>query len=97
MTQHITSRTTYFIVYLILLGLLVLTFIVGYVELGQWGGLVAVGIAAVKAALILLYFMHLRHSDRIVWLFTFLAFALLGTLLVLSFSDYLSRGWVVGG
>lgn len=96
MTHHITSRKTYVFIYCILLGLLVLTVAAAYVDLGRWGILVTVGIAVVKALLILLYFMHLRTSDRIVWLFVFLAFALLGTLLVLSFSDYVSRGWVGG-
>jgi cytochrome c oxidase subunit 4 len=96
MNEHITPRRTYFFVYLVLIGLLVLTVVAGYTDLGGWGVIVAVAIAAVKAMLILIYFMHVRTSGRIVLIMIFLAFALLSTLIVLSFSDYLSRGWVGG-
>jgi cytochrome c oxidase subunit 4 len=92
---HITPRRTYLIVYFVLLGLLVLTVGAAYIDLGGWGILLSLGIAVIKALLILFYFMHLRTTgDRIVWIFTLLAFALLGTLFVLSFSDYVSRSWV---
>lgn len=94
---HVTRRRTYLIVYFVLLGLLFLTVGAAYLDLGGWEILIAVGIAVVKALLILFYFMHLRSTnDRIIWIFALLAFALLGTLFVLSFSDYVSRGWVGG-
>jgi cytochrome c oxidase subunit IV len=94
MPHHIISRTTYLIVYLILLVLMVLTVGTAYIDLGAWHLIIAMTIAVVKAILILLYFMHLRYSGRAIILYAFLGFAFLAVLLVLSISDYLTRGWI---
>ena len=62
-----TSRTTYLFTLLALVGLSVLTFGLSFVHMGTWSLVVAMAIAAVKAALIALFFMHLREhgtSDR---------------------------------
>ncbi|MBI1293714.1 hypothetical protein GC175_02000 [bacterium] len=94
--MHITSLRTYIIVYIALLVLLGLTVGAAYIDFGGWGVLVALTIATVKAVLVLLYFMHLRHSDQIFWIVVLTAFFMLMTLLVIVFSDYLSRGWIGG-
>ncbi len=96
MNTHIPSVKTYLIVYVALLVLLALTVGAAYVDLRGWGVLVALSIAFVKAFLVLLYFMHLRDSDRLFWIVIITAFAMLATLMVVSFSDYLSRGWIGG-
>jgi cytochrome c oxidase subunit IV len=94
MPHHIISRTTYLIIYVILLVLMVLTVATAYMELGAWHLIVAMLIAVIKAVLILLYFMHLLYSGRAIILYAFLGFAFLAVLLVLSISDYLTRGWI---
>jgi cytochrome c oxidase subunit IV len=94
MPHHIISRTTYFVIYLILLVLMVLTVATAYMELDGLHLLVAMVIAVIKAVLILLYFMHLRYSGRAILVYAFLGFAFLMVLLVLSISDYLTRGWI---
>jgi cytochrome c oxidase subunit IV len=88
------SAATYFVIYIILLVLMALTVGTAYIELGPWHLIVAMTIAVIKAALILLYFMHLRYSGRAVLVYAFLGFAFLMVLLVLSISDYLTRGWI---
>lgn len=69
-------------------GLLVLTaatVAVSYVHLGLGNAAVALGIASVKAALVALFFMHLKSESRLVWAFAlfplvFLALIIGGTL-----------------
>lgn len=92
--EHAMSPRGYFIIYLALLLLLVLTVAVAYLHLGIWSVLLAVTIATVKAILVMLYFMHLRHSSRLIWLFAGLGFGWLGIMIVLIMSDYMSRSWL---
>jgi cytochrome c oxidase subunit IV len=96
MEHPIIPPRTYFIIYVLLLVLLVLTVAVAYVHLNGWSVVLALTIAIIKALLVILYFMHVRYSDWLTWLFAGAGFLWLGILLVLTISDYLSRGWVGG-
>jgi cytochrome c oxidase subunit 4 len=76
---------TYLAVYGALLALTVVTVLVSYAELGIMNVVVALLIASLKAALVALFFMHLRGESRLVWGFAlapiaFLILILLGTL-----------------
>ena len=93
-TEHESSVRTYLLVFVILLILLGLTVGVAYLDLGLWSIVLAVTIATVKALLVILYFMHVRYSSRLIWLFAGVGFAWLGIMIVLTMSDYLSRGWL---
>jgi len=53
---------------------------------------VAIGIAITKASLVILFFMHAKYSSTLTKLFIGTAFFFLGIMLVLTMSDYLSRG-----
>jgi cytochrome c oxidase subunit 4 len=55
---------------------------------------VALTIAVIKATLVVLYFMHVRYSARLIWVVVVAGFFWLGILFVLTMSDYLSRPWV---
>lgn len=92
--QHILSRAVYIRVFVLLLGLLVLTVLASSIHLGPFNLLVALTIAIVKAALILLYFMHVRYSSRLVWIFAGAAFFWVGILFVLTMTDFLGQGWL---
>ena len=54
----------------------------------------ALGIAVVKAVLVLLFFMHLLHSTRLTWVVIGASLFWLGILMVLTLSDYLTRRWL---
>jgi cytochrome c oxidase subunit 4 len=54
---------------------------------------VALTIAVIKATLVVLYFMHVRYSTRLIWVVVVAGFFWLGILFVLTMSDYLSRDW----
>ena len=80
-----TAYRTYIVVWLALLVLTGITLGISYVDLGMGNVAVALFIASVKAALVALFFMHLRHEDRLVWAFAivplfFLALIIFGTL-----------------
>jgi len=91
---HATTRV-YYIVYAALLGLLLLTVLASFLELGAtWGLVIALTIAVAKALLVILYFMHVRNSSRTTWLFVSAGVVWLGILLGLMITDYLTRGWL---
>lgn len=92
--QHVIPVRTNLIVFGALLGLLVLTIAAAYVNLGVLAIPVAMTIATVKAVLILLYFMHVRYSAKLVWVFSGAAILWLFILLALSLNDYAVRGWM---
>jgi cytochrome c oxidase subunit 4 len=76
---------TYVIVWLALLVLTGATVAVSYLDLGMGNAAAALLIASVKAALVALFFMHLRYENRLVWAFAlvplfFLALIIVGTL-----------------
>ena len=89
------SVKTYLAVFAALLVLTALTTAIAFVDLGGVGNVaVALSIAIVKAALVALYFMHLRYSSPLTVIFAGAGLFWLGLLIVLTLSDYISRGWV---
>ncbi len=91
---HAATLSTYLGVYAALLILLVVTVAAAFVHLGPITILVAMAIAAVKATLVALYFMHIRGSSPLTKLFSVAGLAWLVILFALTFSDYISRGWL---
>jgi cytochrome c oxidase subunit 4 len=89
------SPKVYVAVFVALLILTALTTGVAFLDLGGAGNVAAaMTIAVVKTALVMLYFMHLRYSSYLTLLFAGAGIFWLGILIVLTVSDYLSRGWV---
>lgn len=75
---HISPTSTYIGIFAALVVLTVLTYAVSFIHLGRTNLLVAVVIATVKASLVVLYFMHLKHDTR------FNSVVFLGSLLFLA-------------
>ncbi len=87
------SARTYSFTGIALLGFLALTIGAAYLNLGPLNTAVAMSISLAKGALIVLFFMHLRYSRPILWVFAGAGFFWLGIMFVLALSDYMSRGW----
>lgn len=87
------SARTYLFTGAALLAFLALTIGLAYIDLGPLNTGVAMAIALAKGVLIALFFMHLRYSKPLLWLFAGAGFFWLGIMLVLAMSDYMSRGW----
>ena len=64
---------------------------VAYVNLGQSNKVVAMGIASLKATLVVLYFMHVKYASRMTKLIVISGLFFLGILLCLTMVDYGSR------
>jgi cytochrome c oxidase subunit 4 len=94
MTEHIDSIKTYVGVLLALLILTGLTTEIAYVDLGPFSVVVALTIAVIKMLLVALFFMHLRHSNQLTKLVVLGGLMWLGILLVLTLSDFATRGWI---
>jgi cytochrome c oxidase subunit IV len=71
-----------------------LTWGIAFVDLGFLNPVVALGIACIKATLVILYFMHVRYSDRLTMVTVGAGFFWLLILITLSLSDYLSRSLI---
>ncbi len=83
--------TKYILVTCALLVLLLLTIGAAYIDLGPFNLFAALLISVAKASLILLYFMHLRHSSGLICIAALTGIFWLGIMFVLAFSDYLTR------
>jgi cytochrome c oxidase subunit 4 len=86
------SLTTYTLVYIALLVLVAATIFGAQLPLGHWHIAVALTIAFAKTALVVLFFMHVRYSERLVWIVAAGGLVWLAILLS-TYHDYLTRGW----
>jgi len=96
MPEHVTSIRTYVAIYIMLMVLLALTVGLAFASLGGFEALVAYSIAVLKAVLVILFFMEVRVQGTMTKLLVTVGFIWLAVLLVLSTSDYVTRGWGVG-
>jgi cytochrome c oxidase subunit 4 len=63
-------------------------------DLGRMNAVVALTIAVIKATLVVLYFMHVRYSSKLTWVFVGAGFFWLAIMVALTLSDYMTRGWL---
>jgi cytochrome c oxidase subunit 4 len=97
MSSHIVPRSTYYVIFLVLMVCTAITIAVAFVDLGPLNTPVALGIACLKAVLVVLFFMHVKYSTRLTWAVVVGSVFWLGILLVFLMSDYLTRSWATFG
>lgn len=78
----------------VLLALTAATIALAQLDLRGWNTLAGLAIAAVKAALIGIFFMHLRASSGMTRLVGIVAVLWLAILLLGTLDDVLTRGWL---
>ncbi len=61
---------------------------------GPLNAVVAMTIAVIKATLVILYFMHVRYSPRLIALIIAAALFWMAILFALTISDYSTRTWL---
>ena len=95
MSEHIVSRKSYFAVFAALMVGTVVTVLAAQVDFKNevLNTVIALSIAVTKAMLVVLYFMHVRHSQRLIWVIVAGGFFWLAIMMALTGSDYLSRKW----
>jgi cytochrome c oxidase subunit IV len=91
MTSHILPIRTYLAVFIALMVLLAATVALDYLSLGQFNAVIALVIAVCKMFLVMLFFMHVRYSGRLIWIYVGVGFFWLGILIMLTMSDVLTR------
>jgi cytochrome c oxidase subunit 4 len=95
MSEHIVPVRIYVTIFLVLLvgtGLTVLAALQDFPW--QLNTIVAMTIAITKATFVVLYFMHVRYSARLVWVIVASALFWLVIMFALTFSDYWTRSWI---
>lgn len=93
-SDHVVPISIYFAVFAALMALTAMTVWVAFIDLGALNAFVALGIAVVKATLVVLFFMHVKYSSKLTWLVVASGFVFLAIMLVLTMSDIASRGWL---
>jgi cytochrome c oxidase subunit IV len=94
---EIIAPRIYYRVFATLLVLTLLTWWTSRLHLGSaLNIIVALTIALSKALLVTLFFMHVRYSSWLTWVFVGAGMAFLGHLIILTMCDYLTRVVVTG-
>jgi cytochrome c oxidase subunit IV len=91
--EHIVGPKIYGIIFGSLLFFTALTVFASYLELGVFNAVVALGIACIKAVLVILFFMHVKYSSRLTKLTVAAGFFTFFVLITMSMTDYISRAW----
>ncbi|MDE3201204.1 MAG: cytochrome C oxidase subunit IV family protein [Acidobacteriota bacterium] len=91
--HHIVSPKLYVVIFLSLLCLTGLTVAASYVEMYSFNVVVALGIAIVKAMLVVLFFMHVKYSSKLTKLTVFSGLFTFMVLIFMTLADYISRAW----
>ena len=94
MSEHIVPVRVYIGIFLALMAGTALTVFAAFRDFPwQFNTVIALTIAVIKATLVVLYFMHVRYSSRLIWVIVTAALFWLAILFALTFSDYWTRGW----
>ncbi len=94
MSEHVIPRKTYYVVFGLLMLLTATTVAVALIDLGPFNTVAALVIAAVKATLVVMFFMHVRYSKKIIPLVILGGMLWLAILIGLTLTDFLSRNWL---
>jgi cytochrome c oxidase subunit IV len=91
---HVVPVSTYVAVFTALVVLTIATVLAAGQDFGPFNTVVALGIAVTKATLVVLFFMHVKYGTSLVKLYVVAAIIWLGIMMVITLSDYASRGWL---
>ena len=91
---HVVPIRVYVAVFAALLVLTAVTTVAAFQDLGPLNNIVALGIATLKATLVVLFFMHARYGTRLTPLVITAGLFWLVILIALTLTDYLTRGWL---
>ena len=98
MSEHIVPVRIYVTIFLVLLAGTALTVVAAFQDFPwQLNTIVAMTIAITKATFVVLYFMHVRYSARLIWVIMASALFWMGIMFALTFSDYWTRDWLPVG
>jgi cytochrome c oxidase subunit IV len=88
---HVVPLGVYFAVFAALMLGTWLTVVAAHQDFGSYNTAVALAIATTKASLVIVFFMHVKYSPRLITLVVVGSFAWLAILLLITLSDYWTR------
>ncbi len=91
MASVVVPKKTYVFTFLALVGLTGLTTGLGFLDLGPFSTVIAVVLAATKASLIAMFFMHALYESRIVRVVISAGIIWVAILISLTVADYTTR------
>ena len=91
MSEHIVSPKIYAVIFLALMVGTFLTVFAAGRDFGRMNIVIALGIATIKATLVILFFMHGKYSSRRTKLVIVSGFFWLAIMLGLTIADYSTR------
>jgi cytochrome c oxidase subunit 4 len=94
MSTHVIPVKIYIAIFLALMVLTAATVAVAFVNLGPLNNVVALAIACTKASLVILYFMHVRYSERLVQVSIVVSIFFVAVLIAFTVADPLTRDWI---
>lgn len=95
MSEHIVPVRIYVTIFAVLLVGTALTVLAAFYDFPwKFNTIIALTIATTKATFVVLYFMHVRYSTRLIWVIMASALFWMAILFALTFSDYQTRGWI---
>jgi cytochrome c oxidase subunit IV len=89
---HPVPKRLYLGIWAALMLSLCVTWGIAQFNLGAWNIVAAMTVAVVKMLLVILFFMHVRYSSRLIWVFAAAGFFWLLIMFTLTMGDYLTRG-----
>lgn len=89
--HSLVPQSLYVKIWGVLLVMTAVTVSVSYVDMKNVKVLTAMLIAAVKSALVVLYFMHIRFEKPVFALFVVIVLGIYAVTIALTFTDYLYR------
>lgn len=85
------SSLIYWVIWIALLILTVVTYVTGRMHMPTWGIFIAMAIATVKATLVVLFFMHLWEQKGVNRVVMVTALIMVATMLLGTFADSFTR------
>lgn len=91
---HVAPVSMYLAVFGALFVLTIITWWVATFDLGAINTPLALGIAFLKASLVVMFFMHLKYNAKILWMVAVCSVLMTVVMFVFTMSDYVSRGYI---
>jgi cytochrome c oxidase subunit 4 len=92
MSAHISPISSYVKIFAALMVLTVVTVAAAFYNMGALNNIVAMGIALLKAVLVILFFMHVKYSSKLIGLIVASSGLWLLIMFLITLSDYWTRG-----
>jgi cytochrome c oxidase subunit 4 len=90
---HIVPPALYIKIFVALLIFTGLTVGAAFIDLREFNPVIAILIACIKAVLVVLFFMHVYYSSRLMKLTVAAGFFTFLVLITMTMTDYMSRAW----